>query len=116
VNIAGSLTFTGIRPGLPQVTQTFQFTPQSGAPTYTRFSFNADFADIAVLQFPVQGAVRGDTPVYPRVGGHLSESAACWICGSWGTCRMKRQLSGGFHEGRWFVERGRTKNRSELSN
>src|SRR5713226_1112215 len=30
--------------------------------------------------------------------------------------RIKRQLSGEFHEGRWFVERGKTKNRSEISN
>jgi hypothetical protein len=49
--------------GLAPVTQTFQFTPQSGAPAYTRFSFNSDFADIAQLQFPVQGAVGGMTRV-----------------------------------------------------
>jgi hypothetical protein len=65
VNIAGPLTFTGIRGmGLPPVTQTFQFTPQSGAPAYTRFSFNSDFADIASLEFPLQGAVGGATPAY----------------------------------------------------
>lgn len=29
---------------------------------------------------------------------------------------LKRQLSGECHEGRWFVERGTTKNRSEISN
>jgi hypothetical protein len=33
-----------------------------------------------------------------------------------GACLIKRQLSGGFHEWRWFVERGTTKNRSEISN
>src|SRR5947207_11615072 len=27
----------------------------------------------------------------------------------------QRQLSGDFHEGRWFVERGKTKHRSEIS-
>src|SRR5258708_28129752 len=30
--------------------------------------------------------------------------------------RIKTQLSGEFHEGRWFVERGKTKHRSEISN
>jgi len=65
VNIAGPLTFTGSRGiGLPPVTQTFQFTPEPGAPAFTRFFFNADFADLQSLSFPVQGLVGGSAPIY----------------------------------------------------